>query len=312
VILIPFAVRRAAAGLAALACLAGCGTGSATKARATGPSGPTIVTGFYPLYEVASRVGGGEFKVVNLTPAGAEPHDLELTPAELERVMDARLVLYLGDGFQPALEEAARQRGGSSIDILSGMTLRPPPEGGHDGAEELAFDPHVWLDPDLMKDVVTRTRKVLEGIDGRHAATFADNARAYLAELDELDAAFRAGLAHCRSRAIVTSHAAFGYLAQRYGLEQQAISGLSPDSEPAPERLEELANLVRTTGVSTVFTETLASPRTAEALAREARVQTAVLNPIEGLTPAELAAGKSYASIMRENLAALRSALGCG
>jgi zinc transport system substrate-binding protein len=310
------------AAVAALACLmtAACARNPSSGTRASADSRPTIVTGFYPLYEAASRVGGDQFQVVNLTPAGAEPHDLELTPDEVQRTLTAKLVLYIGNGFQPALEDTVKQRGqggGSSIDVIEGMNLAaPPPVEGGDGAadegENLSFDPHVWLDPVLMKDIVTRTEKALAGIDPAHAGTYARNAQGYRAELDALDADYRAKLAGCRRKVIVTSHAAFGYLSKRYGLEQQAISGVSPESEPSPKRLQELAALVRDKGVTTIFGETLVSPRTADALAREAGVTTAVLDPIEGLTPDEVKAGKSYVSVMRDNLAALGTALGCG
>jgi zinc transport system substrate-binding protein len=302
-----------------VACLAAsaCGRRGPNRTAASAGSKPTIVAGFYPLYEAASRVGGDRFQVLNLTPAGAEPHDLELTPDEVQRTLAAKLVLYIGSGFQPALEDAVKRRGGSSIDVIQGMSLAAPPkaQGGDNAPEEgenLTFDPHVWLDPVLMSDIVSRTEKVLAGIDPAHAATYARNAQSYRTELSTLDADYRGGLSGCSRRVIVTSHAAFGYLAKRYGLEQEAISGLSPESEPSPKRLQELAALVRSKGVTTIFGETLVSPKTADALAREAGVKTAVLDPIEGLTSDEVKAGKSYVTVMRDNLAALRTALSCG
>ena len=302
-----------------VACLAvsGCtSTGGSGTAASSDPR-PVIVTGFYPLYEAASRVGGDRFRVVNLTPAGAEPHDLELTPDEVGQTQSAKLVLYVGGGFQPALEDAVKPRqAGSSIDVVKGMSLAAPPsvEGPSEAAEKerLSFDPHVWLDPVLMSEIVDRAEKAIAGADRAHAATYAANAGRYRAELGTLDADFRTGLATCARRTFVTSHAAFGYLAKRYGLRQQAISGVSPETEPSPKRLQELAALVRRMGVTTIFSEALVSPRTAEALAREAGVKTAVLDPIEGLTPDELRQGKGYVSVMRDNLAALRAALGCG
>lgn len=308
----------------AVVCLAAsaCGRSStgASKTAASSDSRPTIVAGFYPLYEAASRVGGDRFRVLNLTPAGAEPHDLELTPDEVQQALEARLVLYIGGGFQPALEDVVKQRtegAGSSIDVVQGMNLAAPPkvEGLPGSAEEgqsLSFDPHVWLDPVLMNDIVARIEKTLAGTDRARAATYAGNAERYRAELDALDADFRTGLEDCSQRTIVTSHAAFGYLAKRYGLQQQAISGVSPEAEPSPKRLQELAALVRSKGVTTIFSEALVSPRTADALAREAGVKTAVLNPIEGLTRDQLSAGRSYVTVMRDNLATLRTALGCG
>jgi zinc transport system substrate-binding protein len=304
---------------AVVACLAasGCSRPGSSKTAAPSDSRPVIVVGFYPLYEAASRVAGDGFRVVNLTPAGAEPHDLELTPDEVGLTQSAKLVLYIGGGFQPALDDAIKPRGnGSSVDVVQGMSLAAPPsvEGPSDATEKgsLSFDPHVWLDPVLMREIVGRAEKAIAGIDPAHAATYAANADRYRAELGTLDADFRTGLADCARRTVVTSHAAFGYLAKRYGLEQQAISGLSPETEPSPKRLQELAALVKSKGVTTIFSEALVSPKTADALAREAGVKTAVLDPVEGLTPAEVRAGKSYASVMRDNLAALRAALGCG
>jgi zinc transport system substrate-binding protein len=147
--------------------------------------------------------------------------------------------------------------------------------------------------------------------DPQGAETYDRNAEAYESRLQALDRSFEEGLATCARRVIVTSHAAFGYLADRYGLEQEAISGLSPEAEPDPRRLQELIDLVKERGVTTVFSEELLSPAVAETLAREAGVRTAVLDPLEGLTPEEQQAGEDYVSIMRKNLAVLRSALGC-
>lgn len=279
----------------------------------------TVVSGFYPLFEVAGALGGDEVRALNLTPAGAEPHDLELNPEEVQRILDADLVLYLGSGFQPALEKVVRQRKKRSIDLLEGMSLRPGEESGHEEegeehqgeAQARALDPHVWLDPVLMSDIVDRVEAALAKVAPGDAQTFARNAADVRTRLDELHRQFTAGLANCTRKVLVTSHAAFGYLAARYGLRQQAIAGVSPEAEPTPERLQELAELVRSQGITTIFTETLVSPRTSAALAREAHVKTAVLNPVEGLSEEEIRAGKTYAAAMRENLSVLRTALGC-
>lgn len=259
-----------------------------------------VVAGFYPLAEAATRVGGDRVAVRNLTPAGAEPHDLELRSTDIDRIETASVVLYLGRGFQPAVEEAARRGRGEAVDLLAGDTgLR-------------GDDPHVWLDPTRMADIAERVRAALVRADPSGQAIYDANAAAYSAELLALDAEFLGGLSTCTRRTIVTSHAAFGYLAARYGLTQEAASGLDPESEPDPRRLSELAAKVRADGVTTVFSETLVSPEVAETLARESGARTAVLNPIEGLNEDEEAAGKDYAALMRENLGTLREALGCG
>jgi zinc transport system substrate-binding protein len=283
----------------------GCGSSG------TGATGGTVtvVASFYPLAEAAQRVGGSAVSVANLTPAGVEPHDLELDPNQIEAIGTADVVLYLGSGFQPAVEDAVEQAGGTAVDLLEGMPVR---KGiSESGGNDTVTDPHVWLDPTLMSRIVDRTEAALAQSDPSHADSFASNAHAYRQELAALDEEFRTGLASCQRDLLVTSHAAFGYLAYRYGLRQEAISGLSPEAEPDPKRLAELAQLVRANGVTTIFTEELVSPAVAETLAREVGVVTAVLNPLESLTVEEAAAGEGYASVMRHNLSLLRQALGC-
>ncbi len=309
-----------AALLSVLLLAAGCGDGDGEKAaRADGR--PQVVAAFYPLFEAAQRVGGDRVDVFNLTPPGTEPHDLELTPRQVDRIEGADIVVFLGAGFQPGVEKVVQRSEGEAIDALEGLSLMPGTHeekeagGERAGGEEHAgedMDSHVWLDPDLLGRVAERVEAGLAEADPAGKAIYAKNAAAYRRELGLLDDEFGRRLTGCSRRVMVTAHAAFGYLARRYGLTQEAIAGLSPESEPHPRRLAELAEFVRSTGTTTVFTETLVSPRVAETLAREARVTTAVLNPIEGLTEDELKAGKTYAIVMRENLDTLVKALGCG
>jgi zinc transport system substrate-binding protein len=261
------------------------------------------------LAEAAQQVGGSAVSLDNLTAPGVEPHDLELTPHQIEAIDTADVVLYLGGGFQPAVEDALGDATGALIDASASFRNLPVAAGESDAS--LTADPHVWLDPTLYQQVVEEVRDALSQADPAHAQTFTSNARAYGRQLGQLDDEYRSGLAQCQRTLIVTSHAAFGYLSARYGLTQEPISGLSPDAEPTPQRLAELTDLVEREGVTTIFTEELLSPKVAETLANEAGVTTAVLNPLESLTPDEAAAGADYVSVMRDNLATLRSALGC-
>lgn len=274
----------------------------------TGDGRPQVVAAFYPLFEAAQRVGGDHVQVRNLTPAGSEPHDLELNSRQIDQIEDAAVVLFLGRGFQPALEKAAERAEGIKVDVLSSLSDLRPAGAGDD---KLDVDPHVWLDPTLLKAIVGEVAGALSTADPANRAAYEANARAYSVELDELDAAFTAGLATCDRRVLVTAHSAFGYLAGRYNLTQEAIAGLEPESEPSPQRLADLARKVRADGTTTIFYETLVSPKVAESLAREAGVRTAVLDPIEGLSDEDAEAGRTYISAMRDNLAAIRSALGC-
>jgi zinc transport system substrate-binding protein len=251
--------------------------------------GKQIVAAFYPLAFAVEEIDPGA-SVRNLTPPGAEPHDLEVSPGDVQELRSAEVVLLLGHGFQPQLEQAAGT--GKNVLLLldtPGLRLRPG-------------DPHVWLDPLLYALIVRRIGAVL----GRpHAAA------RLVARLHALDREYRAGLTRCARREIVTSHEAFGYLAERYGLQQVAITGLSPEAEPTPQRLAGVIATVRRTHATTVFFETLVSPRLADTVARETGAKTAVLDPIEGLTGEEQQAGADYFSLMRSNLTTLRKALGC-
>jgi zinc transport system substrate-binding protein len=268
----------------------------------SGGGRPQVVASFYPLYEAALRVGGDRAEVTNLTPPGVEPHDLELATDDVDLLEDADVIVYEGAGFQPGVEEVAERSDAMAVDVLEGLSLLASDEGQ---------DPHIWLDPELMLAIVRRVESALIEVDPEHALTYRRNADAYAAELRDLDADFEQGLSSCARETIVVSHDAFGYLASAYGLQQEAIAGLSPEAEADPARLDELAKLVESQGITTVFTETLVSPELAETLAREVGVQTAVLNPIEGLTEEQQAAGEDYISLQRENLAKLREALGC-
>ena len=281
-------ITRIILALAVVLCLAltACGSGTPSAAGRR-----EVVAAFYPLAFAAEQIGGPGLDVANLTPPGTEPHDLEVSPRDVQRVDSADLVLLLGHGFQPQLEDAAGN-GDKVVRLLDTEGLRRFPNG----------DPHVWLDPLRYALIATRIGAVL------HRKAAADR---FVSRLHALDRDYRDGLRDCARREIVTSHEAFAYLADRYGLRQVAITGLTPEAEPAPQDIQRVVTLVRETGATTVFFETLVSPRLAETVAREAHAKTAVLNPIEGLTPEEAAAGEDYFSLMETNLRSLRRALGC-
>jgi zinc transport system substrate-binding protein len=260
-------------------------------AAAGGSGRERVVASFYPLAYAAEQIGGPTVDVENLTPPGAEPHDLEVSPQDVADLRSADLVLLLGSGFQPQLEDAAGN-GDRVLRLLDTPGLDVHPND----------DPHVWLDPVRYAHVAARIGEAL----GRPAAAARLDQR-----LDDLDDEFRTGLAHCQRHEIVTSHEAFGYLAERYGLEQLAITGLSPEAEPEPRKLQDVVDLVRQRSITTIYFETLVSPRIAETVADETGAKTAVLDPIEGLTEDEAAQDDDYFTLMRKNLAALREGLGC-
>jgi len=268
----------------------------------------SVVTSFYPLRFATERIGGDCVDVTDLTPPGVEPHDLELTPDGVEAIATADIVLYLGGGFQPAVEDAIDEAQGVTVDLLADVPTLPG-EGEGEGAPTV--DPHVWLDPMRFATIAAEIEATLT--ESRIPATcdVASRGIEFRDELDALDGRFREGLADCDLDVIVTSHAAFGYLTAGYGLRQEAIAGLEPDTEPNPRRLAEIAELVRREHVHTIFTEELVAPDVAETIARETGADTAVLATIEGLADDEASAGQDYLSLMERNLDALRDALGC-
>lgn len=267
---------------------AGCGGGPSSTER-------TVVASFYPLAFAAEQIGGAGVDVRNLTPPGVEPHDLELSGSDVRTIADADLVLYLGEGFQPSLEDAIDSTSAHAVDLLDAVQTR-------DRGDDHAVDPHVWLDPVRYAALAERIGKELDRVP---------QGERFAARLRTLDEEFRTGLGTCERDELVTSHSAFGYLAERYGLTQVSITGIAPEAEPTPRDLEQVVRKVRSLGATTVFFETLVSPRLADTIAREVGAETAVLDPLEGLTAKRVAAGQTYFSVMRANLATLREALGC-
>ena len=282
----------------ALLTLGGC-------APAAPPGKPLVVATIYPLWEFSRQLAGDRADVVALVPTGVEPHDWEPAPRDVGQVQRAAVFVHTGtdlDGWAEKLLADLPERRGVVVNARGGLRLLTV--GG-------TTDPHVWLDPTLARAQVLAIAAGLEQADPANRATYAKNAEAFVARLDALDREFAAGLADCARREIVTSHAAYGYLARRYRLTQVPVMGLSPEAEPSPADLAAIVRTARRLKVTHVFFESLVSPRLAETLAREIGAVPLPLDPIEGVSPAEAAAGAGYLELMRANLANLRTALGC-
>jgi zinc transport system substrate-binding protein len=282
----------------ALLALGGCGPSAP-------PGNPLVVATIYPLWEFSRQLAGDRADVVALVPAGVEPHDWEPAPRDVGQVQRAAVFVHTGtdlDGWAEKLLADLPERRGVVVNARGGLRLLTVAG---------TTDPHVWLDPTLARAQVLAISAGLERADPANRATYAKNAEAFVARLDALDREFAAGLADCARREIVTSHAAYGYLARRYRLTQVPVMGLSPEAEPSPADLAAIVRTARRLKVTHVFFESLVSPRLAETLAREIGAVPLPLDPIEGVSPAEAAAGTGYLELMRANLANLRTALGC-
>lgn len=292
-----------------------------------------VTASFYPMQFLAERIGGEHVAVTSLTKPGVEPHDLELTPRQIGSISESDYVLYL-KGIQPAVDDAIKQSGvRNTVDAATLTTLEnhgsevsghdhghdhaeeAPEEheehsegDGHNHGEEGGADPHIWLDPVKYAEVAKGVGKSLEKADPDHAADYRKNTAALVAELGELNTAYETGLKNTSTKTFITTHSAFGYLAERYGLTQQGIAGIDPEAEPSPARIQEIHTIAEKEKATTVFFETLASDRTAKTLAKDTGLRTGVLDPLEGIT--DKSRGADYIEVMESNLAALQQALG--
>lgn len=283
--------------------LAGCGgaSGSADSQRQAAAS-------FFPLQWITEQVAGDGWEVTGLTQPGTEPHDLELGIAQTAALDEADVVVFEHE-FQPAVDEAVENVSSAvEVDAAEVVDLRPAEEGHEDEHAHGDEDPHFWHDPLLMADLADAVAEALTEADPDGAADYEANAAAVRTDLEQLDAAYAEGLASCERTTMVVTHEAFAYL-ERYGLVFDGIVGLTPDAEPTPAALARLQQLIADEGITTVFSERLASTAMAESLAADTGVTTAVLDPIEG--PADGESGGDYVALMEENLAALQQAGGC-
>jgi zinc transport system substrate-binding protein len=304
-----------ALAVSSLLVTAACGPTNGDPAASDQPAQLDIVVASYPFQFIAERVAGPYGAVQNLTEPGAEPHDVELTPRQVADIADADLVIY-EQSFQPAVDAAVEQEGGDHIlDTATVVPLQPLQES-HDHAGSEAdrhghggLDPHVWLDPTNVAGIAAAVTARLGEADPAHRADFQANVATLKTELSDLDRDFTQSLQTCARREFITSHAAFGYLARRYRLEQIAISGLSPDAEPSPARIAEVHDQAREHQITTIFYETLVSPAVAQAIAGDLGLKTDVLDPVEGIT--DQSRGSDYVAVMRSNLEALRKANEC-
>ncbi|MEU1869293.1 zinc transport system substrate-binding protein [Streptomyces ambofaciens] len=320
--------RRRISGIAVTAATAlGLGTLSACSSDSSAAGNTDkfdVVASFYPMEYLAEQIGGDHVNVTTLTEPGQEPHDLELSAKQTAQMGEADAVLYL-KSLQPAVDEAIGQSDvKTKIDAASLTKLEDHGNVEHDhGGEEHAdehaeeehaeggehaLDPHVWLDPVKYAEIAEGVAKSFEKADPDHADDYRKNAEALAKKLGGLDTAFKNGLAKTDTKVFFTNHAAFGYLAERYGLTQEAINGLDPESEPSPARIKELQQEAKADGVTTVFYETLVSDKTAKTLAKDAGLKTDVLDPLEGIT--DKSKGEDYVGVMESNLKALETALG--
>ena len=297
-----------------------------------------VAASFYPIQWLTQQIGGDHVDVSSVTPAGTEPHDFEIGTKQIAELNKTKALFYV-KGFQPSLDDAVGSLSDvSAVDLTKNVNLvhhegllehdhdhgdkkdgeakKDDGEKGHEDRKEHdhaedhdhddAADPHFWLDPARMKRAADAIAAELSKKDPGHADAYKKNNEALQKKLDGLDKSFQTGLATCERRSIVTTHTAFGYLADRYKLSQVGLSGIDPESEPSPATLAKVKKYVQENGTTTIFTEELVSGKPAETLAKETKTVTAVLSPLESKPEKG-----DYEAAMTGNLTALKKALAC-
>ncbi len=264
---------------------------------------------FYPMYFIASQIGGNKADVRNITPAGVEPHDYEPSTRDIARIERSNM-LVLNGGVEAWGNKIKDNLKGTGVKVITaGAGLLTKDITTEEG--EKIKDPHIWLDPILVKQEVANIEKGFEEIDPKDAAYFQDNAKKLNAKLDKLNTDFKQGLSNCQKKDFITSHAAFAYLADAHGLRQVSITGLSPDQEPSVRELVDIVKFAKEHNVKYIFFESLVSPKLSETIANEIGAKTLVLDPIEGISDDDIRRGKNYLTVMENNLKNLKLALGC-
>jgi zinc transport system substrate-binding protein len=307
----PVMGRRTFLGLLAIsagAALAGC---SNATGKGPGTSALSICASFYPMYDFASKIAGDRATVTCLVPAGTEPHDWEPSTTDIRTITTCDMLVYNGAGMEHWVSDVADGLSGEKPVLVcasDGLDLRELPESEAEESDS-GTDPHVWLSPRNAKRELQAIRDALVLLDPNGHETYDANYERWAAEFEKLDAEFVEGLANLSSRNLVVSHEAFGYLCDAYGLTQVAIAGIDAEGEPDAQQMAEIAQFVRENNVTTIFSEELVSPKVAQAIASETGATVEELNPLEGLSDEELAAGEDYLSVMRKNLKAIREAL---
>jgi zinc transport system substrate-binding protein len=308
--------------LSLAAVVSGCGSRSSADHAPSGNGKLKVEVSFYPMYDFTTHVAGSLADVGILIPAGVEPHDWEPTPRDMGRLEDSNVLIYNGAGLEGWVDQVVSALDSDKlvqVEASRGISLL---DGFHDAEDEETdegsgwnrkdaggLDPHVWLSPQQAIREVQNIEAGLIQAAPEHTAEFRANAEAYIAQLEQLDKEYRQGLEHVKRKDFVTQHAAFGYLAKDYGLEQIPIAGLSPEQEPSASSMADIIQFARAHHTKTIFFETLVSSKVADTVAHEIGAKTAVLNPIEGLTDEELASHMDYLAVMRQNLKALEQAL---
>lgn len=294
----------------AIACImTGC-TGSTAKKN----NGKLkVMASFYTMYDFAKKIGGDKVEVINMVPAGTEPHDWEPSTKDLIEMEKSDVFIYNGTGMEQWVDDVLESLDTeelTTVEASKGIKLLKDSDAHeHDHEHSSENDPHVWLDPQNAKYEMNKIKKALIKADPKNKDYYESNYQKEAKKCDELDQLYQEELAKVSRRELVVAHEAFGYLCKAYNLTQMGIEGLSADDEPDPKQMSEVINFAKKHKVKTIFFEELVSPKVAKTIAKETGASAKMLNPLEGLSNKKIKAGEDYFSVMRQNLSAIKEAL---
>lgn len=277
-----------------------------------------VYSSFYPMYDFAKKIGKDKINIKNLIPAGTEPHDWEPTPKDLVNIGDSDVFIYSGAGMESWIDKVSENvknddmdmvEASKGIDLLDSEEKESSKNKSSDEHEHGEYDPHVWLDPENAKIQMKNIKDAFSKADPKNKDFYEKNYEENVVKLDSLDQKFKDEIGKTKNKDIVVAHEAFGYLCNAYGINQIAIEGLSPDSEPDAARMVEITNFAKKNNIKYIFFEELVSSKVSNTLAKEVGAKTEVLNPLEGLTDKQIKDGEDYFSIMEKNLKSILKAL---
>ncbi len=266
------------------------------------------------LSDFARIVGGDRVEVVEILKPGDDPHLFEPGPVDVKTISQSQIVLANGLGFEAYLEKLKAGVGQGPIFLVPGEAVRPlfldndHDHHDHDHSHADGVDPHWWHSISNAKIAVREIREALIKVDPAGAPAYQNNAKAYLAALDELEKECKLEVARLpRShRVLVTSHDALGYFANDYGFTILPVQGISTSDEPSSQKIKDLIGKIKSLGVKAIFAENIENPKVLEELTRETGAKIGGVLYADGLGEGKAA---TYAEMVRHNVKTIVGAL---
>ncbi len=252
-----------------------------------------VYASIYPIYDFVKKIGADKIDAYNITSAGTEPHDFEITSKDMADLTKADLFIYNGGGMEQYIDNVKKAvKEIKYIEASSNMSI----EG---------LDPHFWISPLKAKKQMENIKNALSEIDSDNADYYNSNYNFYADKLDRLDNSIKDSLSKIKNTNLVVTHPAFGHFCRAYSLNQVAIAR----DEADPKTMSGIIDFIKNNNVKAVFCEDFSSSNLADSIAKETGVKILTLNPIESLSAEHINSGEDYFSVMEKNIISLTNGL---